>query len=631
MAGAYFSSWFTKEYLFPNPIGWNPFFFGGYPQNQFYGPLLPYLAALLAQVMPISLAFKIIISLAIILTPLSFYYFSRSLELSKNKSAIAMAFMFSMLFIFTSKWTGGDFYSTFENGFVAQALSLPLFFFYFGLLVKKIETKYFVLPSVLAAAVILAHSYAAICLAIAVIAVLISKRNKKSTIYLIKHLILILLLCLFWLIPLIEESSQLNFFLIGNFAYVVEIVLISASLSFIAFFLKKENLFIPSLWVLLTGLFIFFGQEYLKTTIHFYRMTFFVMLFAPVLFFLTIQIKKFESKKVYKIAMCFILLACFATALYLVANARPIKAEGYSTAILPANLDFGEINQGRILINAPPSLQQSPHELQHLIPMTFGNISSRGLFSESSKNSRFFFNIEKEIDPSYMDWGVLTDGGLISSNPDFYYDLLPHHLSLFGITRIISPDSKFDWKVEKEYFFPYNGFDYSLYSTGAKGFFEPVAKEIKKISTNNWDQEVNSWFISEGVKSTILVEENAPDIIAKGDEEINIISSTKNFDRLVINIASEKEIPVLIKFTYFKNWKARQAGKEIKIYKASPHLMLMYAKGTVELSYEKSPFELIGGAITILTIIVLLIHFLFLLVLKKNPGSTFLKIRGLKK
>src|SRR3989344_4777564 len=61
MAGQYFSSWYVKEYLFPRIIGWNPYFFAGFPQNQFYPPLYSYLTALLSFIMPLEWAFKLLL------------------------------------------------------------------------------------------------------------------------------------------------------------------------------------------------------------------------------------------------------------------------------------------------------------------------------------------------------------------------------------------------------------------------------------------------------------------------------------------------------------------------------------------------------------------------------------------
>jgi hypothetical protein len=75
--GLYFSSWYQKYFLFPNVIGWNPYFFLGYAQNQFYGPIYAYLTALLSFAIPLSAAFKLLFSLTLLITPVSFYYFDR--------------------------------------------------------------------------------------------------------------------------------------------------------------------------------------------------------------------------------------------------------------------------------------------------------------------------------------------------------------------------------------------------------------------------------------------------------------------------------------------------------------------------------------------------------------------------
>src|SRR3989344_166532 len=65
MTAHYFSAWYTKEYLFPNIIGWNPFHYLGFPQNQFYPPLFTLLTVYLSFIFPLKISFKILLSLSV--------------------------------------------------------------------------------------------------------------------------------------------------------------------------------------------------------------------------------------------------------------------------------------------------------------------------------------------------------------------------------------------------------------------------------------------------------------------------------------------------------------------------------------------------------------------------------------
>ena len=41
----------------------------------------------------------------------------------------------------------------------------------------------------------------------------------------------------------------------------------------------------------------------------------------------------------------------------------------------------------------------------------------------------------------------------------------------------------------------------------------------------------------------------------------------------------------MIKTSYYPNWKAYENGEKIKIYELSPHLMMVYGKGDIEIRY----------------------------------------------
>src|SRR3989344_8639198 len=117
MVGHYFSAWYTKEYLWPDLFGWNPFHYFGFPQNQFYPPLYTLVTVLFSFVLPLELSFKIVLSAAVIATPLSFYYFCRKIGFDQLKDSVCMLGMMSMLF-FIGGNVGGNFVGTFTVGFV---------------------------------------------------------------------------------------------------------------------------------------------------------------------------------------------------------------------------------------------------------------------------------------------------------------------------------------------------------------------------------------------------------------------------------------------------------------------------------------------------------------------------------
>ena len=93
MPGHLFSAWYTAEYLFPRWTGWNPFFFGGYPQGIFYPPLFHYLLALLSKLVGLQLGFKLLLSATIAALPpaLAFLYLRIGLERERALCAAALS------------------------------------------------------------------------------------------------------------------------------------------------------------------------------------------------------------------------------------------------------------------------------------------------------------------------------------------------------------------------------------------------------------------------------------------------------------------------------------------------------------------------------------------------------------
>ena len=102
----------------------------------------------------------------------------------------------------------------------------------------------------------------------------------------------------------------------------------------------------------------------------------------------------------------------------------------------------------------------------------------------------------------------------------------------------------------------------------------------------------------------ILVDGAVPDNIGIGKGDIKIIETTKNHNKIKFNVDSKVDVPILIKISYFPNWKAYVNGKETKVYKASPYLMLVYGKGEIELRYEKLFVDYIGIILTFIGFIV---------------------------
>ncbi|HLC79047.1 MAG TPA: hypothetical protein VJG83_01325 [archaeon] len=609
MAGSYFSAWYTKEYLFPSPVGWNPYFFFGFAQSQFYAPLFSYLSAALAFVVPIDIAFKSVLSLVVLLTPVSFYYFARSFGFSINNCAAIMLLMFALLFAFPEGNYGANINATFGVGFVAQALSIPLFFFYFGALKNSLKTREFVLPSLLLALTILAHTWTGIGGILIAIAFFVSDPKVQAAIYFAKHLFLSFLLTAFWAVPVIAKKAYVAVGHIGKMAFSFEMLAVAIVLTFFMWRSKQDRIMQVPLFLVAILIISIIGDSF-NLPFHPYRLTMLVYLMAPIILF-------YFWKNSLDMAWRGI---CIIVAVFIIFSIPNLEPQGYSTIknpiMLPEGLD------GRVLINAPPSRQANPHELTEIIPMQNKVHSVIGLFSDSSKNSRYAFNLLREFDNTNLNWGVASDVQRVDLMGEDAKNLIPGQLERFGIKYVLTSDPPLDgWRlVANNVYTPRNSnnfmeqYHYSLYAANNTQIIEVLDFVPRYVPEEKWEGEVVEWFFSPQINQTLLVNEPVRELKGSGSESVQILEQSPTMEYIRFNVNSEKVVPVLIKISEFPNWRAYSEGKELKIYRASPHFMLIYTKGETELRYEQTIADVTGILLSAIGALVVL----YLGILRKN-------------
>jgi len=672
MIGLYFSAWYQKLYLFPKIIGWNPFFFLGYAQHQFYPPLYAYTTAALSYLMPLELAFKLIFVLILLLTPLSFYYLMRSFQINKNLSAALMVAMFGILFLFPTQSYGGNMSSTFNVGLITHTLGMMLFFFYFGALQRSIDSKKinFILPAVLFSLIILSHIVAAFAAAFVFLAYFICNLNAKNKIFsLLKQGILIFLLTAFWTIPFIAKREWLSSVPIGaeNSYFLLGITILLLT----ALFFRKEEKTVPlALFIVLTLFFSFIATYFILIPIHLYRFMMYLYLLVPLI--LTIVL----GNRYQKIFIWLLLL----TGIIIILASAPVHPEGSPDI----NIEKFKVNisaNERVLILPSIINSATPHILQHKIPIENNLHAIKGLYIESAKNGRYIFDIEQELNPKgSFTWASLIDYNKIPHNISKLEKILPYQLNLFNInwivgredltdvnltifnfsvspslvnnlslsnaTYIIDKNNKFfiNWSsianltnssnislslknsslgsvyyaqvklFEKEQYLAYHKDEkYYLFSSGNHSLIEVLNYTPKKIESD-WTNETINWLLSENISRGILVKEDVPKTKGTGNESITINYISKRQDHIKFFVNSTKDVPILIKISAFPNWQAYQEGNKIKIYLASPYIMLVYGHGNIELKYENTFWDNFGNILSILG----LIGLIFLILKRKT-------------
>ena len=583
--GHYLSSWVIREHLFPSMIGWNPFLYSGFPANQFYPALFHYLAALLSYSMPLTDALKLLISLSLILTPISLYYFLRKSSFSQVKASIVTLAMTSFLFLndSTFKQRGvvcATFHSTISTGTLAEGFALPFIFFYLGMLNEK---KAKIIPlTLLMSAIVLSHVFGILVASSAFIAVFFfSDKEKQKT--LIHHALLTLLLCAFFVLPFIFKYSFTTAAYVKLIPDTISFYSLIATLALILYFsLKnKEVEFFPviTLFFMLTIMTLLI--EVLKLSIHPLRLLPFLYILAIAIFFKTL-----DKKMVYFISLvfCIIFLIFF----------NPFHFKAPNSIEIP---DFGKLNS-RFMVFAYGYDQPSVQTLEHIIPMKTGNFGMKGTYIESSLHGRIVTDIQKLVNKNVYVFGTPWDSGAIEkASSENKTIILDKFFDAFNINYIITESEPLVKYTEKRYVFSYKSANYSLYKVGNSSLVEAIEMPVYPNVSDDILKEVRFILGNYSYK--------------KIGVPITILEQSESQDYVKFAIDSPKDVLVLVKISYFPNWQAYSVDKEIPIIKSPTNHMILKAKGVVELRYQNIWIDYIGNALSVVGIIVMLALIVF--------------------
>jgi len=119
----------------------------------FYPPLSHYLAALLSLIMDIGMAMKLLITLSLLILPISFYHFSRRWTLDRLQASVCTTCMTSFLFLsgeMLGAWPFGiDLQSALNVGLFANVLSQPALFLFLAHFGARTGSKSWKIPALL--------------------------------------------------------------------------------------------------------------------------------------------------------------------------------------------------------------------------------------------------------------------------------------------------------------------------------------------------------------------------------------------------------------------------------------------------------------------------------------------------
>jgi len=502
---------------------------------------------------------------------------------------------------------GGDFFSTFNVGLFTNASGLVLVFFYLGALIKGFEKKRFVLASVLFSLLILSHIFSAVFGLIVGGAFILFRtlKNKKMFRFGIKHYLLTFGLTAFWTLPFIfkiNNTVTVKAFLNPFLFYVIlgcSIILILGS-----YITKKDaNMEIAFVSSILS-IFVLLLYHFTDFPFHHYR-----LLFMSLVLFILLVFSWFKEENVfiYGFLVCVLLFS-----LLVFPNINTAGQANMTATLQNSTSGPGE----RTYIIANPNEQTDLHILQHKISLDYKINGLKGLYVESSPTSVFISYLEKEVDENSMVWGTFIDDKLWK-NKTVIQEILPYQLKYLNINRIISTENKtgIGNKTQnitttittKTSSTTYN--DFYLYELEKTNLIETL-NYSPKIVKGDWLNASVHWFMTEDIKDGIIVFEDVQNFVGTGLEKITIQNISTLNDKIDFFVDSANTVPILIKISYFPNWKAYSNEESLKIYRASPNMMLIYGKGEINLRYKPLLIDNISSIISILTTL-WLAHYLY--------------------
>ncbi len=642
MGSHYYNALYASKTFFQNPtiFIWDFNWFAGYPPFIFYFPLSFVLIAILNLLLPLPVAFKLIVISGTFLLPPAIFYLIKSFRL-KNYYGY-MGAILSLVFLFNSNmqssaqiW-GGTVMSVLAGEF-AQSLSIALGLFFIGAFYRALDSEEKSLwPALLLGFTLLAHPLSFIWVSLVALALFLYKFSRVNLKYFFKIAVLVFLLDAFWLIPTLIYKK--DYFL--NLASVW-----TARFQDI---LPESIIFWPIF--LIPGL--FNGKR------RHFDFVFFLGAGAGSALLLSefaIRVGTYPIRFYPYLQLVFVLSGIFAASLFNKKTVRlgvfiSLLAIGYFTIAyrsnpivswvnwnfsgLEAKANFkylkeasdsikGTLNDPRAMIEfSSENNDTGTPRNNELVPLLAGRQTLEGLYMFSSITNPFIFKLQSEVS---ADKSCQTDViGLKCGDID--YDLAVKHLKLFNIDHIIVRSQKINSLLEKRQDFKKEKV-FGIYTVWRflgndnKYVFVPKFQPTFYTGAEDWKKVSFDWFNNpDSLDQPIIFKADKKDAVKSEISSVPLNQNCNITESLSANTIKFKTsclgLPHIIKISYFPAWGVEGASK---IYLVSPSFMLVYPeKEEVTLKFGSGG---IAKLLSKLPLISLLTFFgiLFMNTKKKNP------------
>jgi len=656
---------YLKDVLLPQGriSGWVMGNYAGFPLFQFYFPLPFVLMALLSQVIPLQIAFKLITILGVFSLPLCCY---AALRLTDQPFPVpAAGAIFSLLFLFmeTNSMWGGNILSTLAGEF-AYGIGLSLTVLFTGTLYRGIrDSGYLVLNALLIFLIGFSHGYT-LLFAVGMSSFFLFDRGSflKNTVYLCKVHALGFLLLAFWLIPLIANigytTAYADRWFIGSILEIFPpilwppMVLATAGLAVGALRVARKPQPVKCFREAGTRPAFLFAYVIILCWVC-YRL-------APLIGLVDIRFLPFiqlflvlagavgfgalTGSMKQKWTVLLVLLICILPFVsHLEKNAGAWihwNYNGFETKRLWPS--FSEVNRylrGSVgdprVVYEHSSLHNDAGTVRAFesLPLFCGRATLEGLYMQSSISSPFIFYIQSEISkessrpfPQYRYSDVDLATGI-------------KHLELFNVRDFIVVTPQIIQMIQEYPEFKLKKVipPYVIYelTTNANRYVVPLEFEPVLCGEKDWRGAAFRWFqtyqknrgihlvfnpggAADRARFKVTVPSFSPPAPETLSDEKTLsavlpripigrtcsVSEEIRNEEIIIR-TSDPAVPLLIKVSYHPNWKVEGADR---IYLASPSFMLVYPKrNDVRLFFGKTVWDYLGNTLTGTGIFILIV------------------------
>jgi len=638
-AGHYAAADYFIKNVFPNPFGWYPGTLAGMPLLQFYFPLVFYLIAILSPILSQQVAFKIATVLGTFLLPLCMYISLRLVKLKFPVPAFAAILTLPFLFSMTNASWGGNILGVFSGEF-SYNLSLALLVLYLGFVYKSVnERKYIICSAILLALISLSHVY---CLLVAVAAsfILLVKRFPKNIVTVFTITGTAALLASFWLVPLVTKMSYTATHIgrasVESLFEILPLSIIpTAILALLClFFIKKGEDYSKIIYFFDTMLAsaIFYAISITKI-VNIRFLPFIQLLIAvPAAYFLSKIVKKLFRRDILTILILFVVFFLVSLNQHYIPSVINSQYRGFEnredwqTFENISEYLKGNLAQPRVFYETSNMINMlgSPYTFE-LLPIFSGRADLGGLYKESSLSAPSIDYAQSLISKDISLWRF-PNYERSSLN---FTRALPR-LKLYNVNQIIltTKEAKKNAEATSEVFLEtdFKGFSIYQIKNFSGGYVEALAVKPVLVKTSKPIRVGFNWFINDSkINVPVAFTNKITEDDRKYFDTINEDGSIENLPKAVFgskcnvseNVSAERiDIktdcigrPLLIKISYFPNWKVIGANK---IYYAAPSLMLIFPeKEHVILYYGKTIFDILGVVLSILGVVLLILLLIF--------------------